>query len=50
VINEGLTIEKVTATKIIRTEKITKLVKDTWEPALKKKGKPQPTGYTAVRF
>ena len=36
-INERLTIDKVTATKIIRTNQFKKLVEETWELALKKK-------------
>jgi len=35
-INERLTIDKVTATKIIRTDKFTKLIEETWEPTLSK--------------
>jgi hypothetical protein len=35
-INDRLTTDKVTATKIIRTDKFTKLVERTWEPALRK--------------
>jgi len=37
-INERLTIDKVTTTKIIRTDKFMKLVEMTWEPALRKEG------------
>ena len=35
-INERLTIDKLTASKIVRNEKFTKLIKETWDPALKK--------------
>ena len=35
-INERLTIDKVTATKIKRTHQFTKLIEETWEPALRK--------------
>jgi len=35
-INERLTIDKVTVTKIIRTDKFTKLIEETWEPTLSK--------------
>jgi len=35
-INDRLTIDKVTATKIIRTKEFTKLVEGTWEPILRK--------------
>ena len=35
-INERLTNDKVTATKIIRTDSFMKLVGRTWEPALRK--------------
>jgi len=35
-INERLTIDKVTATKIKRNHKFTRTVIATWEPALKK--------------
>jgi len=38
VINERLTIDKVTALKITRTNEFTKQVEDTWEPALRKEG------------
>jgi len=34
-INKRLTINKVSASKIVRNEKFTKLVKDTWDPALR---------------
>ena len=37
-INERLTNDKVTATKIRRSDKFTKLIKETWEPALRKEG------------
>ena len=33
-INDRLTIDKVTATKIIRTKRFTQLIEGTWEPAL----------------
>jgi len=48
--NNRLTINKVTVTNIMRTKKLTKLVEDTWEPAIGKEGKPQHTGCTVVRF
>jgi len=35
-INERLTINKVTTTKIIQTNKFTKLIEETWEPTLSK--------------
>jgi len=35
-INKQLTINKVTTAKIVRTSKFTKLVEETWEPALRK--------------
>ena len=35
-INERLTIDKVTATKIKRSDNYTKLIEDTWELALRK--------------
>ena len=35
-INDRLTTDKVTAMKIIQTDKFTKLVERTWEPALRK--------------
>jgi hypothetical protein len=35
-INERLTIDKVSMMKIQRSDKFMKLVKDTWEPALRK--------------
>ena len=35
-INDRLTTDKVTATKIKRTYQFTNLVKGTWEPALRK--------------
>jgi hypothetical protein len=35
-INKRLTIDKVSATKIQCSDKFMKLVKDTWEPALRK--------------
>ena len=39
-INERLTINKVTVTKIVRSDKFTKLVENTWVPALRKEGEP----------
>jgi len=35
-INKRLTIDKVTAMKIIQTNKFTKLIEETWEPTLSK--------------
>ena len=35
-INDRLTIDKVTATKIIRTKRFTQLIEGMWEPALRK--------------
>ena len=49
-INERLTIDKVTATRIPRTNRFTKLVEDTWVPALRKEWETPAIGYTAVRF
>ena len=37
-INERLTNDKVTATKIRRSDKFTKMIKETWEPMLRKEG------------
>ena len=36
-INERLTIDKLTAAKIVRNKKFTKLIKETWDPALEKR-------------
>ena len=49
-INESLTINKVTAMKVTRTDKFMKLVEETWEPVLRKEGEIQQTGGTVVRF
>jgi len=49
-INERLTIDKVTATRITRTKRFTKLVEDTWVPALGKEWGTPTIGDTAVRF
>jgi len=49
-INERLTINKVTATRITRTKRFTKLVEDTWVPALGKEWETPTIGNTAVRF
>jgi len=35
-INNRLTINKVTTTKIMRTKRFTQLIEGTWEPALRK--------------
>ena len=40
-INERLTIDKVTATKIRRNSTFTKLIEETWGPALRKEKEPQ---------
>ena len=49
-INERLTIDEVTATKLVQDRKYTELIKGTWEPARAKQEETRHTSQVRVRF